>query len=51
MVGEGFMIWPRMLEYKVFVRIRVPKCVKITSAAYCHLLESVLILGLVDDPI
>ena len=48
---KGVIIWPILIGDEVFGLIRVTKGVKITSAAYCQLLESALHLRLTDVPI
>jgi transposase len=47
--GGGVMIWAGMIEYELIVPVRVPDGVKITSAAYCQLLESALLPWLEDE--
>ena len=49
--GGGVMIWAGIIGGKILGPIRVPEGVKITSAAYCQLLESALLPWLDDVPL
>lgn len=48
--GGGVMIWAGIIGGELVGPIRVPEGVKITSAAYCQLLESALLPWLDDVP-
>ena len=46
--GGGVMIWAGIIGHEFVCPVRVPECVKITSVAYCQLLESLLLSWLED---
>ena len=47
----GVIIWAGIIGDELVGPVRVPEGVKITSAAYCQLLESVLLPWLEDVPL
>lgn len=49
--GGGIMIWAGIINNQVVGPVRVPEGVKLTSVAYCNLLESVLMEWLDNVPL
>lgn len=49
--GGGIMIWAGIINNQIVGPVRVPEGVKLTSVAYCNLLESVLMEWLDDVPL